>query len=107
MKAEVLSEIKAAEAEVQRMIDEAQAQKETIIEDAKKKSFAIIDASEKEASKIADDLNANADAEIKKAKQQIHNAGEAEILTVKERAAKKHDDALSYLVEEFKRTHYV
>jgi len=107
MNPEVLSEIKAAEADVQRMIDEAQTQKETTIEDAKKKSFEIVDAAEKEASKIAVDLNADADAEIDKAKQEIHKAGDADILSVKERAEKKHAEALSYLVEEVKRTHYV
>jgi V/A-type H+-transporting ATPase subunit G/H len=100
MKSEILSEIKAAEAEAQRMIDEAQTQKEATIEDAKKKSFEIVDAAEKEASKIADDLNASADSEINK-------AGEADILKVKERAEKRHAEALSYLIEEFKRTHYV
>ena len=107
MKLEVLSEIKAAEAEVQRMIYEAQTQKETTIEDAKRKSFEIVDSAEKEASRIAEHLNATADAEIDKAKQEIHKAGDAEILEVKERARKKHAEALSYLVEEFKRTHYV
>ena len=107
MNPEVLSEIKAAEAEAQRMIDEAQTQKEATIEDAKKRSFEIVDAAEKEASKIAEDLNASADAEIDKAKQAIHKAGDAEILTIKGRAEKKHAEALSYLVEEFKRTHYV
>lgn len=107
MKSEVLSEIKAAEAEAQRMIDEAQTQKEATIEDAKKKSFEIVDAAEKEASKIVEDLNANADSEINEAKQGIHKAGEADILSVKERAEKKHAEALSYLIEEFKRTHYV
>jgi V/A-type H+-transporting ATPase subunit G/H len=107
MKPEILSQIKAAEAEVQRMIDGAQTQKETTIEEAKKKSFEIVDAAEKEASKIAEDLNASADAEINKAKQEIHEAGDAEILRIKERAEKKHAEALSYLVEEFKRTHYV
>jgi hypothetical protein len=107
MKSEILLEIKAAEAEAQRMIDEAQTQKEKTIDDAKKKSFEIIDASEKEASKIADDLNATADLEISTAKQAIHKTGEADILSVKERAEKKHAEALSYLVEEFKRTHYV
>src|SRR5208337_5631543 len=99
MNPEVLSEIKAAEADVQRMIDEAQTQKETTIEDAKKKSFEIVDAAEKEASKVAEDLNADADAEIDKAKQEIHKAGDADILSVKERAEKKHAEALSYLVE--------
>jgi V/A-type H+/Na+-transporting ATPase subunit G/H len=107
MKAEILSEIKAAEAEAQRMIDEAQTQKEATIEDAKKRSFEIIDAAEKEASTIADDLNATADSEITRAKQEIHKAGEADILKVNERAEKKHAEALSYLAEEFKRTHYV
>jgi len=107
MKSEILSEIKAAEAEAQRMIDEAQTQKEATIEDVKKRSFEIVDAAEKEASKIADDLNASADSEINKAKQEIHKAGEADILKVKERAEKKHAEALSCLIEEFKRTHYV
>jgi V/A-type H+-transporting ATPase subunit G/H len=107
MKSEILSEIKAAEAEAQRMIDEAQTQKEAIIEDAKKKSFEIVDAAEKEASKIADDLNASADSEINEAKHEIHDAEEVDILKVKERAQKKHAEALSYLIEEFKRTHYV
>lgn len=107
MKSEILSEIKAAEAEAQRMIDEAQTQKEATIEDAKKRSFEIVDAAEKEASKIADDLNASADSEINEAKQEIRDAGEADILKVKERAEKKHAEALSYLIEEFKRTHYV
>jgi V/A-type H+/Na+-transporting ATPase subunit G/H len=107
MKSEVLSEIKAAEAEAQRMIDEAQTQKEVAIEDAKKKSFEIVDAAEKEARKIADDLNASADSEINKAKHEIHKAAEADILKVKERAEKKHAEALSYLIEEFKRTRYV
>jgi len=107
MKSEILSEIKAAEAEAQRMIDEAQTQKERTIEDAKKKSFEIIDAAEKEAKKIAEDLNAVADLEISTAKQAIHKAGEADILRVTERAETKHAEALSFLVEEFKRTHYV
>jgi V/A-type H+-transporting ATPase subunit G/H len=107
MKSEILSEIKASEAEAQRMIDEAQTQKEATIEDAKKRSFEIVDAAEKEASKIADDLNASADSEIDEAKQEIHDAGQADILSVKERAEKKHAEALSYLVEEFKGTHYV
>ncbi|MGA8070074.1 MAG: hypothetical protein ACLPI9_01215 [Halobacteriota archaeon] len=106
MKPEILLEIKAAEAEAQRMIDEAQTQKEKAIEDAKKKSFEIIDASEKEAKKIADDLNATADLEINTATQAIRKTGEADILRIKERAQKKHAEALSYLVEEFK-THYV
>jgi V/A-type H+/Na+-transporting ATPase subunit G/H len=106
MKAEILSQIKAAEAEAQRMIDEAQTQKEATIEDAKKKSLQIIDAAEQEASKIAGDLNASADAEITAAQQKIHEAGEAEILKIKERAEKKHAEALTFLVEEFKRTHY-
>jgi V/A-type H+-transporting ATPase subunit G/H len=106
MKPEILLEIKAAEAEAQRMIDEAQTQKEKAIEDAKKKSFEIIDASEKEAKKIADDLNATADLEISTATQAIRKTGEADILRIKERAQKKHAEALSYLVEEFK-THYV
>jgi V/A-type H+-transporting ATPase subunit G/H len=107
MKSEILSEIKAAEAEAQRMIDEAQTQKEATVEDAKKKSFEIIDAAEQEASKIADDLNASADSEINKAKQEIHDAGQAAILKVKGRAEKKHAEALSYLIGEFKRTRYV
>ncbi|MGA2884373.1 MAG: hypothetical protein WBW25_05880 [Halobacteriota archaeon] len=106
MKPEILLEIKAAEAEAQRMIDEAQTQKEKAIEDAKKKSFEIIDASEKEAKKIADDLNATADLEINTATQAIRKTGEADILRIKERAQKKHAEALSYLVEEFK-IHYV
>ena len=106
MKPEILLEIKAAEAEAQRMIDEAQTQKEKAIEDAKKKSFEIIDASEKEAKKIADDLNATADLEISTATQAIRKTGEADILRIKERAQKKHAEALSYLAEEFK-THYV
>ena len=106
MKPEILLEIKAAEAEAQRMIDEAQTQKEKAIEDAKKKSFEIIDASEKEAKKIADDLNATADLEINTATQAIRKTGEADILRIKERAQKKHAEALSYLAEEFK-THYV
>jgi len=106
MKPEILLEIKAAEAEAQRMIDEAQTQKEKAIEDAKKKSFEIIDASEKEAKKIADDLNATADLEINTATQAISKTGEADILRIKERAQKKHAEALSYLVEEFK-IHYV
>lgn len=107
MKSEILSEIKAAEAEAQRMIDEAQTQKKVTVEEAKKKSFEIIDAAEQEAGKITDDLNANADVEISKAKQEIHDAGQADILSVKERAEKKHAEALSYLVEEFKRTYHV
>jgi V/A-type H+-transporting ATPase subunit G/H len=107
MKSEVLSEIKAAEAEAQRMIDEAQTQKEATIEDAKKRSFEIVDAAEKEASKIVEDLNASADSEINEATQEIHKAGQVDILSVKERAEKKHAEALSYLIEEFKRTHYV
>jgi len=107
MKSEILSEIKAAEAEAQRMIDEAQTQKEATIEEAKKQSFDIVDAAEQEASKIADDLNASADAEISKAKQEIHDAGQANILSVTERAEKKHAEALSFLVEEFKRTYHV
>jgi len=106
MKPEILLEIKATEAEAQRMIDEAQTQKEKAIEDAKKKSFEIIDASEKEAKKIADDLNATADLEINTATQAIRKTGEADILRIKERAQKKHAEALSYLVEEFK-IHYV
>ena len=96
MKPEILLEIKAAEAEAQRMIDEAQTQKEKAIEDAKKKSFEIIDASE----------NATADLEISTATQAIRKTGEADILRIKERAQKKHAEALSYLVEEFK-IHYV
>jgi hypothetical protein len=52
-------------------------------------------------------LNASADSEINKAKQEIHEAGQADILNVKERAEKKHAEALLYLIEEFKRTHYV
>jgi len=107
MKSEILSEIKAAEAEAQRMIDEAQTQKEATIEDAKKRSFEIIDAAEKETSKIVEDLNASADSKINEATQEIHKAGQADILSVKERAEKKHAEALSYLIEEFKRTHYV
>jgi len=107
MKSEILSEIKAAEAEAQRLIDEAQTQKEATIEEAKKKSFDIIDAAEQEAGKNADDLNANADAEISKAKQEIHDAGQVDILSLKERAEKKHAEALSFLVEEFKRTYHV
>jgi V/A-type H+-transporting ATPase subunit G/H len=107
MKSEVLSKIKAAEAEAQQMINEAQAQKEKTIEDAKRKSFEIIDASEKEARKIADDLNASADLEISTATQAIRKTGEEDILRIKERAEKKHAEALSYLAEEFKRTHYV
>jgi len=106
MKSEILSEIKAAEAEAQRMIDEAQTQKEKTIEDAKRKSFEIIDASEKEAKKIADDLNASADREINTATQAIRKTGEADILRIKERAEKTHAEALAYLVQEFK-THYV
>ncbi|MGZ4910598.1 MAG: hypothetical protein ACXVI1_07635 [Halobacteriota archaeon] len=107
MKSEILSEIKAAEAEAQRLIDEAQTQKEATIEEAKKKSFDIVDAAEQDAGRNADDLNMKADAEIRKAKQKIHEAGQADILSLKERAEKKHAEALSYLVEEFKRTHYV
>jgi V/A-type H+-transporting ATPase subunit G/H len=107
MKSEILSEIKAAEAEAQRLIDEAQTQKEATIEEAKKKSFDIVDAAEQKASKNADDLNANADAEISKAKREIHDAGQVDILSLKERAEKKHAEALSFLVEEFKRTYHV
>jgi len=107
MKQQILYEIKHAEAEAQRMIDEAQIQKRNTIEDAKKKSFEIIDAAQKEASKIAEDLNASADLEIDRMKGEIHKAGEAEILKVKERAEKKRAEALSYLLEEFKRTQYV
>lgn len=107
MKSDILSEIKAAEAEAQRMIDEAQTQKEATIEDAKKKSLQIIDTAEKEANKIADELNASADAEISKATEKILKAGEAEILKVKEGAEKKHAEAVSYLTDEFKRTYYV
>jgi V/A-type H+-transporting ATPase subunit G/H len=107
MKSEILSQIKAAEAEAQRMIDEAQTQKEATIEDAKKKSLQIIGAAENEANKIADELNASADTEISKAKAEIHKAGEADILKVKESAEKKHAEAVSYLIEEFKRTQYV
>jgi vacuolar-type H+-ATPase subunit H len=107
MKSEILSEIKNAEAEVQRMVDEAETQKEIMIEAAKKKSFEIIDAAEKETAKITVDLNSSADVEIDKAKQEIYKAGEADIQAVKERAAKKHAEALSFLVEEFKRTYHV
>ncbi|MGZ4864296.1 MAG: hypothetical protein ACXV5H_01410 [Halobacteriota archaeon] len=107
MKSEILSEIKAAEAEAQRLIDEAQTQKEATIEEAKKKSFDIVDAAEQDAGRNADDLNMKADAEIRKAKQKIHEAGQADILSLKERAEKKHAEALSFLVEEFKRTYHV
>jgi V/A-type H+-transporting ATPase subunit G/H len=107
MKAEILSQIKAAEAEAQRMIDEAQTQKEATIEDAKKRSLQIIDVAEQEAIKIAEDLNASADAEISKATQEIYKAGKADVLKVKERAEKRHAEALSYLIEEFKGTRYV
>ncbi|MDD1721005.1 MAG: hypothetical protein LUP95_03365 [Euryarchaeota archaeon] len=106
MKQQILYEIKHAEAEAQRMIDEAQIQRRDTVEDAKKKSFEITDAAQKEASKIADDLNASADLEIDRITQEIHKAGEAEILKVKERAEKKRPEALSYLLEEFKRTQY-
>jgi len=107
MKQEILYEIKHAEAEAQRMIDEAQVQKQNSIEDAKKKSFEITDAAQKEASKITDDLNASADLEIDRKTQEIHKAGEVEILKVKERAELERAEALSYLLEEFKRTQYV
>lgn len=107
MKSEILLEIKAAEAEAQRIIDEAQTQKEETIEDAKKRSFEIVDAAEMEAKRIAEDLNASADLEISSAKQAILTAGEADIQSVKARAEKKHAQALSYLIEEFKGTHYV
>ncbi|HEX7514645.1 MAG TPA: hypothetical protein VF393_03550 [archaeon] len=107
MKSEILSEIKASEAEAQRLIDEAQTQKAATIEEAKKKSFDIVDAAEQEASKNADDLNVNADAEISQAKQEIHDAGQVAIINLKERAEKKHAEALSFLVEEFKRTYHV
>ncbi len=106
MKQQILEEIKHAEAEAQRMIDEAQIQKQSTVEDAKKKSFEITDAAQKEASKIVDDLNASADLEIERTTQEIRKAGEAEILKVKESAEKKRAEALSYLLEEFKRTQY-
>jgi hypothetical protein len=51
-------------------------------------------------------LNATADLEINTATQAIRKTGEADILRIKERAQKKHAEALSYLVEEFK-IHYV
>lgn len=106
MKQQILSEIKHAEAEAQRMIDEAQIQKQNTVEDAKKRSFEITDAAQKEASKIVDDLNASADLEIDSITQEIHKAGEAEVLKVKQRAEEKRAEALSYLLEEFKRTQY-
>ncbi len=106
MKQQILYEIKQAEAEAQRMIDEAQTQRQHTVEDAKKKSFEITDAAQKEASKIADDLDSSADLEINSVTQEIHKAGEAEVLKVKERAEKKRAEALSYLLEEFQRTQY-
>jgi hypothetical protein len=52
-------------------------------------------------------LNASADLEISTATQAIRKTGEEDISRIKERAEKKHAEALSYLAEEFKRTHYV
>jgi len=103
MKLQILQEIKDAEAEVQRMIDDAQVQKQQIIEDAKRKSLKIIDEAKKEAKKIGDEMNASADAEIAQIRRDILNNGDKEIFEIKKRANSKEDEALSYIIEEFKR----
>lgn len=103
MKLQILQEIKDAEAEVQRMIDDAQTQKHQMIEDAKRKSLEIIDDAKKEAKRIEDEMNASADAGIAQIKRDILNNGDKEIFEIKKRAKGRVGEALSHIIEEFKR----
>ena len=98
---DILSKIKAAEAEARASVQQAMAAKEKKIADATTEAANIVKTAETEAQDYYDKSLAKADSDVKAKKQSIVQSGSKDVSALSSSAGSKLDKAVDYLMKEF------
>ena len=98
---DILSKIKAAEAEVRASVQQAMATKEKKIADATTEAANIVKTAEAEAQDYYDKSIAKADSDVKSKKESIVSSGSKNVSSLSSSAVTKLDKAVEYLMKEF------
>ena len=98
---DILSKIKAAEADAKAAVQMALEAKDKKIADATTEAGNIVKSAETEAQDYYDKSVAKADSDVKAKKTSIVNSGEKNVSSMSGSASAKLDKAVEYLVKEF------
>lgn len=98
---DILSKIKAAEAEARASVQQAMAAKDKKIADATTEAANIVKTAEAEAQDYFDKSIAKADADVKSKKESIVSSGSKNVSSLGSSAVTKLDKAVEYLMKEF------
>lgn len=103
-KAEILSEIKAAEEKAKASVERAIEEKNKKISEAHSQSRDIIRSAEEDAQKNADSQISKAKAQIKEEREKIIQKGKVEADAIKTKAKKNVANVTKFILTEFERT---
>jgi len=98
---DILSKIKAAEAEARASVQRAMEEKEKKIADATTEATNIVRTAETTAQEYYDKSIAQAEADVKSKKESIVASGAKNVSSMSSSASTKLDKAVEYLLKEF------
>jgi V/A-type H+-transporting ATPase subunit G/H len=98
---DILSKIKAAEAEARAAVQRALEEKEKKIAAATTEAGNLVKSAETDAQDYYDKSIAKAEADVKAKKQSIIESGEKNVSSLRGSASTKLDEAVEYLMKEF------
>jgi V/A-type H+/Na+-transporting ATPase subunit G/H len=98
---DILSKIKAAEADAKTAVQRALAEKETKLAAATTEAANLVKSAETDAQDYYDKSVAKADSDVKTKKQSIIQSGAKNVSSMSSSAGTKLDKAVEYLMKEF------
>jgi V/A-type H+-transporting ATPase subunit G/H len=98
---DILSKIKAAEADAKAAVQRALAEKETKIAAATTEAANLVKSAEADAQDYYDKSVAKAESDVKSKKQSIIQSGAKNVSSMSSNAGTKLDKAVEYLMKEF------
>ena len=98
---DILSKIKAAEADAKTAVQRSMAEKETKIAAATTEAANLVKSAEADAQDYYDKSVAKADSDVKTKKQSIIQSGAKNVSSMSSSAGTKLDKAVEYLMKEF------
>jgi len=98
---DILSKIKAAEADSKAAVQRAMEAKDKKLADATTEAANIVRTAEANAQEYYDKSIAKANSDVSAKKQQIAKSGETNVVAMRNSASAKLDKAVDYLLKEF------